>query len=101
MSNQVCCRSLCSVFVVFAAMFCRWLHEKLLLNVVIRENAMMTVCFAPLNILKDMPFNSKQLQSFKRDKCILLILRIPSCLGVLKDEVGINFLANSSEFVNL
>ena len=56
---------------------------------------MMTVCFAPLNILRDMPFKSKQLQSFRKDKCILMILRIPSFLVVLKDGAGINFLANS------
>ena len=101
MSNRVCSRLLCFVFVVFAAMFCRWLHEKLLLNVVTRESAMMAVCFAPLNILRDIPFNSKQLQSFRRDKCILMILRIPSFLVVLKDGPGINFLANSQEFVIL
>ena len=95
MSNRVCYRSLCSVCVVFAAIFCRWLHEKLLLNVVARENGMMTVCFAPLNILRDMPFKSKQLQSFRKDKCILMILRIPSFLVVLKDGVELNFLANS------
>ena len=101
MSNQVYCRSLYSVFVVFADMFCRWLHEKLLLNMVTRESAMIIVCFPPFNILRDMPFNLKQLQSFRRDKCILLILRIPSFLGVLKDRARINFLANSLEFVNL
>jgi len=48
-------------------MFCKWLQEKLLLNVVTRESAMTIAYFAPLNTLRDIPINSKQLQSFRRD----------------------------------
>ena len=65
-------------------MFCRWLHEKLLLNVVTRESTMTTACFAPLNTLRDIPINSKQLQSFRKDMWILLILRISSFLAIFE-----------------
>ena len=99
MSNRVCCHSLCSVFMVFTTMFCRWLHKKTVAQRGDKRKDMMIVCFAPFNILRDMSFNSKQLQSFRRDKCILMILRIPSFLVVLKDGARINFLPNSLEFV--
>ena len=66
---------------VFATMFCRWLHEKPLLNMVTRETTLITAYFAPLNTMSNIPINLKQLQSFKKDTNLanLKDSSIPSC----------------------
>ena len=49
-------------FVIFAALFCRWLHKKSLLSVVTRGNAWIRADFTPLNILSDITNNLWRLQ---------------------------------------
>ena len=87
-------------FVIFAALFCRWLHEKSLLSVVTRGNAWMIASFAPFNILSNTTITLRRLQSFRSDLWILLNSRNPSSLVVLKERVGKNSLAISLGFVN-